>query len=159
MLLKAILTDGHYTTEDFLMVGCLPQRPTPTPTPSVTPGIFPTPTPTSFMSVTPTPSSNSLLVLNAANNWTYRFNDFLIIRYIPVNSSDTNAFITIPALESVLLPQIGQPSPIPLSASINRGTTKIGDLLFINGYLNRSIVLNTNNTSYQSSINIGQIVF
>lgn len=142
MLLKAILTDGHYTSEDFLMVEC--RDDTPDPTPNLTP--------------TPTPLVSNNIELNSANNWTYRFNNFLIIRFIPVSTS-SQYIIRVPQLPNELLPQPGQPAPIPSSSSVNLGSDKIGDLLFIAPYFNKSITLLNNSNSYSSTINIGQIIF
>lgn len=136
MLLKAILTDGHYTSEDFLMVECMEDSPNPTPTPAL----------------------SDYIELNSANNWTYRFNNFLIVRFIPTSTS-SQYVIRIPKLLNEILPQPGQPAPIPSSSSVSFGSNKIGDLLFTTGYVNKSIVLLDNSNSYSSTINIGQIIF
>lgn len=139
MLLKTILTDGHYTSEDFLMVECRDDSQQPSPTP------------------TPEPTAN--IELNSANNWTYRFNNFLVIRFIP-SSSDQNQYVfKLPKLSDGLLPQLGQPAPIPSSSSVIIGSDKIGDLLFINSYFNKPIVLAIGTSQYNSTTNIGQIIF
>lgn len=170
MLLKTILSDGHYTTEDMLMVSCFDNYPTPTPSatsPALTPGLTPTPTQTTNMVATPTPTSNTVvqpqIVLSQSNNWTYRFNDFLIIRYV-ATVTDNSIVLSVPSLPNILLPQPGQPSPIPSSSSIIRKQgvtteTKIGDLIFINSYIGQNIILNTGPNTYNSTINIGQVVF
>jgi hypothetical protein len=163
MLLKAILTDGNYTSEDLMMVECLenPATPgptpsvsrSPTPTPTLTPNMTPNPTPT----VTPSMQVDPEIVLNLANNWTYRYNNLLIIRVIPANSS-SNISVLVPVLPSALLPQSGQPAPIPSSASLFVGGNKVGDLSFIGPYFGKSIKLTLNGSQYIGTINIGQII-
>jgi hypothetical protein len=161
MLLKAILSDGHYTTEDFIMVGCFDQYPTPTPTITPTNGTVSTPLP-SFPTPTPTQSANGVPIssinLQQSNNWTYRYNDALIIRFIPV-TQPSDIVVTIPSLMVELLPLPGQPAPIPLSATVLRQSDKIGDLLFISPYINKNINITINNNSYNSIISMGQILF
>lgn len=164
MLLKASLTDGHYTTEDFLMVGCIDVL---VPTPAVTSSNLPTPTPSATASnqntVTPTPTPSTdpgaQIVLNASNNWTYRNNDFLIIRYVPASENNSAITLRVPVLPAILLPQPGQPAPIPSSASLLKDNNRLGDLIFINTYVGQNIVLLLNDTNYTSTINIGQIIF
>lgn len=168
MLLKGILTDGSYTTEDFLMMSCFDKYPTPTPTvtptvtqsstPAPTPGLTPTPSPTINIA-TPQPQ----IVLSQSNNWTYRYNDALIIRYVPT-IVDNSLTLSVPTLPNILLPQPGQPSPIPSSSSVIRKQgvtteTKIGDLVFINSYIGQNIILAIGTNNYTSAINIGQVVF
>lgn len=142
MLLKAILTDGHYTSEDFLMVECKDGSPDPTP----------------VLTPTPTPLVPNNIELNLSNNWTHRVNDFLVIKFIPT-LSNSQYVIRVPKLSDELLPQPGQPAPIPSSASLNINSNKIGDLLFISSYFNKNITLVDNSNVYTSTINIGQIIF
>lgn len=166
ILLKAVLNDGHYQTEDLLMVSCVDPTPTPTVSPTVTPTITPSrgyiaPSPPSPPppSPTPSPSAISNIVLQSSNSWTYRYNDFLIIKFTPAANTDRNVSFSIPSLPSILLPQPGQPSPIPSSANVVYQNTLIGNLLFINSYISQNISMTMNNSNYSSVITIGQIAF
>ena len=152
MLLKAVLTDGHYTSEDFLMVECRTDIPTPTPTPTRFSVPSPTPTPTP----TATPSDKIQLITN--NDWTYRTNGFLIAKFNPVTNPSSHTFQLSPLTLSAI-PQPGSPAPIPLSAAVFIGSERIGNILFIPAYLGKNITLLINANTYHSTINIGQIIF
>lgn len=152
MLLKATLTDGHYISEDLLMVECRTDIPTPTPSPTAFSAPSPTPTPT------PTATPSNIIELTPNNNWTYIIQDFLIARFVPTDNQ-ISYFIRIPPLASNDTPVIGGPAPLPVSASVFIGDQKIGDILFISPYLTKTIVLLVNANTYNSTMNIGQIIF
>lgn len=96
--------------------------------------------------------------LRSSNNWTYRYNNFLALRFIP-NSSGSTIELSVPIISLSTLPETGDPAPIPSSCVVTRAGTKIGDLLFISAYNNKTINAIISGVSYSAVINNGQINF
>lgn len=96
--------------------------------------------------------------LRQSNNWTYRKDNLLMLRFVPLNSSPTIE-ISVPLVTSDKLPSLGQAYPLPLSAIVTLGGSRIGDLNFIPAYLNSNITITVNNVNYSSIVKNGQIVF
>lgn len=96
--------------------------------------------------------------LTSSNNWTYRKNDIIMMKFVPANNtSDIQVFV--PLVEYQNLPELGQPIPIPNTSVVISGGVRIGDLIFTNSYLNKSISINLSGVSYTSIVKNGQIIF
>lgn len=142
MIIKATISDGCSASEDQFTILCRNSI-TPNPTPTITP------TPSA------TPISQNLLILNQANDWTYRFNNQIVIKFIKTVTE--NVVITVPALDIGLLPQLGQPVNVPNFANINTGSSSIGQLVFIDAYKNQNISIEYSDVNYRNVIKPGAI--
>lgn len=96
--------------------------------------------------------------LNSSNNWTYRKDNLLMMRFIPT-SPTSNAILSIPDINYASLPGAGEPYPVPLTSVVTLSGNKVGDLIFVSSYLNQTISITINNSIYSTSIKNGQIAF
>jgi len=96
--------------------------------------------------------------LRSINNWTYRYNNFLSLRFIP-NTFESTIELSVPMVDTLDLPSVGTPAPLPSTCVVTRNGSKIGDLLFIPAYNGKNITAIISGISYSSTINNGQINF
>lgn len=96
----------------------------------------------------------SNIVLNAKNNWEYKFDDFSIFKFIPTSSNNTVS------ISIGTIPEVAQPSNLRLSntpllnasTDIKIGTDKIGTLIYLTRFDNRLLTLTKNNQNYTGTI-------
>jgi hypothetical protein len=99
----------------------------------------------------------SNIVLNLKNNWEYKFDDFLIFKFIPVNISD-NIYLTIPTIPEIASPANLRISNIPLinsSADIKLDNVKVGTLIYLSKFDSKTISVSKNSQNYSGTITPG----
>ena len=99
----------------------------------------------------------SNIVLNSRNNWEYKFNDFLIFKFIPAagNNSVSLSVATIPEISS---PSDLKLVTIPLinaSADIRIGGEKVGTIIYLTRFDKKNIALTKNSQNYNGTISPG----
>jgi hypothetical protein len=123
------------------------------PTPTMTPTVTLTPTQTIASTPTPTPtvtvSPMANITLNAANNWSYVFNNSVVLKFIRQNSSQTNISINIPSNNISLLTN----NSVPSVSSIVFNNNVLGQLIY-NGpiFENKSLNVTIGSTVYTGTI-------
>lgn len=101
--------------------------------------------------------SDSNIVLNSYNNWEYRFDDFLVFKFIP-SSGHSDVTMSIPSLPEISPPSNLKLLHIPLinaSSDIMLNTTKVGTLIYLTRFDNKSIVMTKNSQNYTGTITPG----
>jgi len=99
----------------------------------------------------------SNIVLNSKNNWEYKFDDFLIFKFIPVNTTD-NISLTIPTIPEIASPANLRISNIPLinsSADIKISNVKVGTLIYLSKFDSKTISVSKNSQNYSGTITPG----
>jgi hypothetical protein len=141
-----------------------PVTSTPTPTitststitPTVTPTSTITPTLTSTITATPTNSSSSPanISLNLTNNWTYTFNNTVLMRFIRQENVSTNIVLSIPSSTISLISN----NSLPSVSNIILNNTIIGQLIY-NGpiFENKVMNISINSVNYSGIINFQTI--
>lgn len=97
------------------------------------------------------------IVLNSKNNWEYRLNDFVILKFTPTtgNSGVVLNLESIPAV-SPNSDLISSSSPLITSSSdILQGGTKLGTLIYLSNFNNTTITINKNSQNYSGTITPG----
>jgi len=97
------------------------------------------------------------IVLNNKNNWEYKFDDFLIFKFIPINALD-NTYLTIQTISEIASPASLKLSNTPLinsSADIKLNNVKIGTLIYLSKFDNRIISVSKNSQNYSGTITPG----
>lgn len=101
--------------------------------------------------------SDSNIVLNSYNNWEYRFDDFLVFKFIPM-SGHSDVVISVASLPEIAPPSNLKLLHIPLinaSTDILLNNTKVGTLIYLTRFDNRSVVMTKNNQNYTGTISPG----
>jgi hypothetical protein len=97
------------------------------------------------------------IVLNANNNWEYKFDDFSIFKFIPAPSNSTVS-ISIPTIPEVASPSNLRLSNVPLlnsSADIKISNVKIGTLIYLTKFDNSNLTITKNGQNYIGTITPG----
>lgn len=99
----------------------------------------------------------SNIILNANNNWEYKFDDFSIFKFIP-SANNTGVSLSVATLPEVTTPSNLRLSNIPLinsSTDIRLSGQKIGTLIYLTRFDNSAIVVTKNNQNYNGTISPG----
>jgi hypothetical protein len=99
----------------------------------------------------------SNILLSSKNNWEYKFDDFLIFKFIPVNTAD-NISLTIPTIPEIASPANLRISNIPLinsSADIQLSNVKVGTLIYLSRFDSKTISVSKNSQNYSGTITPG----
>jgi hypothetical protein len=99
----------------------------------------------------------SSIVLNSKNNWEYKFNNFLIFKFIPAagNNSVSLSVATIPEISSPSDLKLASIPLINASADIRLAGEKVGTIIYLTRFDKNNIVLTKNSQNYNGTISPG----
>jgi hypothetical protein len=99
-------------------------------------------------------SEDSLITLSSKNNWEYKFDNFLIFKFIPTNGNN-DVILTIPPIPEIFPIsnlRVSQSPVINSSSEIRISTTTIGQLIYLSNFNGKSIKAVKNSQNYTGLI-------
>ena len=99
-------------------------------------------------------SEDSMITLSSKNNWEYKFDNFLIFKFIPAPGNN-DVVLTIPPIPEIFPISNLRLSQMPVinsSAEIRISTTTIGQLVYLSNFNNKTIKVIKNNQNYNGLV-------
>lgn len=102
-------------------------------------------------------SEDSLITLSSKNNWEYKFDNFLIFKFIPTNGNN-DVVLSIPPIPEIFPISNLRMSQLPVinsSSEVRISTTTIGQLIYLSNFSGKSIKAVKNSQNYTGLITPG----